>query len=203
MKGKTAGKGKGAGKDRSPVVQTARRVIRLLQNKVIGSLMLLGQGILFLVSPSGDVTPTIRISAGMVVLVCLIVFFLHIGRRKKSRLDTVTAVLSGILAVPAGYFLVSPETVKPFVKIVVGAVTVVTALVNLIETLKIKEKKDWKFVVSLVGVFAVAALGIVTIAAREEDVAVMQRSIGALLILNAVVNIWYIVQLRRKIKKPR
>ncbi len=88
-------------------------------------------------------------------------------------------------------------------KIVVGAVTVVTALVNLIETLKIKEKKDWKFVVSLVGVFAVAALGIVTIAAREEDVAVMQRGIGALLILNAVVNIWYIVQLRRKIKKPR
>ncbi len=85
MKGKTAGKGKGAEKDRSPVVQTARRVIRLLLNKVIGSLMLLGQGILFLVSPSGDVTPTIRISAGMVILVCLIVFFSSYGTQEKKQ----------------------------------------------------------------------------------------------------------------------
>ena len=153
--GKATGKKAGAGKEKRPVVRTAKHVVRLLQNKVIGSLLLCGQGILFLVSPSGDVTP----------------------------------------------ILFRPGFIKPFVRIVVGVITIITALINLIETLKIKNKKDWKFIVSLVGVLAIAALGIFMIAAGEEEIAVMQRSIGAILILNAVVNIWYIIQLHREIKK--
>ena len=199
--GKATGKKAGAGKEKRPVVRTAKHVVRLLQNKVIGSLLLCGQGILFLVSPSGDVTPTIRISAGLILLACLLMVFFHLVRGKRSKLDIAVAVISGILMVPAAYFLFRPGFIKPFVRIVVGVITIITALINLIETLKIKNKKDWKFIVSLVGVLAIAALGIFMIAAGEEEIAVMQRSIGAILILNAVVNIWYIIQLHREIKK--
>ena len=59
MKKKTKEEKKG-----TPVFRTAKGILKLLQNKVIASLMLLGQGVLFLVSPSGDMKPTIRISAG-------------------------------------------------------------------------------------------------------------------------------------------
>ena len=94
--------------------------------------------------------------------------------------------------------MISPQTVEPYVKTVVGYVTVATGLVNLVQTLKIEKKKDWKFVVSILGAAAITALGIVIIIAEESDVAAMQQSIGAILMLNALANIWYIIQLRQQ-----
>lgn len=198
-----AEKAKETGKAKSPVVRTARHVIRLLQNKVVASLMLFGQGVLFLASPSGDMTPTIRMSAGMIILVCLMVIFLHMRHREKSGTDIAITVMDGLLIAAAAYFLAVPDTIEPYVRIAAGAVAVITALVNLVETLKIRNRKDWKFIVSLAGVLAVATLGVMMIVARQEDIAVTQRSIGAILILNAVVNIWYIVQLHQKVRKNR
>ena len=40
-------------------------------------------------------------------------------------------------------------------------------------------------------------------AAGVEDIAVTQRVIGIFLALNGLANIWYIVQLHRKIKEDR
>ena len=113
------------------------------------------------------------------------------------------AVFNGLLIPAAAFCLVSPETIEPFVRFAVGIVTIVTGLLNLIETLKIKNRKDWKFIVSVAGAVAIMGLGIVMTAARVEDVAVTQRVIGIFLALNGLANIWYIVQLHRKIKEDR
>lgn len=188
----------------SPVFRTAKSILKLLQNKIIASLMLLGQGVLFLVSPSGDMKPTIRISAGLIILVALIVIFLHlIHTRKRNALDIAIGVFNGLLIPAAVFCLVSPQSVEPFVRFAVGIVTIVTGLLNLVETLKIKNRKDWKFVVSVIGAVAVMGLGIVMAAARVEDVAVTQRVIGIFLALNGLANIWYALQLRRKMKEER
>ena len=168
---------------KNPVFRTAKSILKLLQNKVIASLMLLGQGVLFLASPSGDMKPTIRISAGLIILVALIMLFLHLRHpQKRNVLDIVIAVFNGLLIPAAIYCLISPETIEPFVRFAVGIVTIVTGLLNLIETLKI---------------------GVVMTAAGVEDVAVTQRVIGIFLALNGLANIWYIVQLHRKIKEDR
>jgi len=186
------------------VFRTAKSILKLLQNKIIASLMLLGQGVLFLVSPSGDMKPTIRISAGLIILVALIVIFLHlIHTRKRNALDIAIGVFNGLLIPAAVFCLVSPQSVEPFVRFAVGIVTIVTGLLNLVETLKIKNRKDWKFVVSVIGAVAVMGLGIVMAAARVEDVAVTQRVIGIFLALNGLANIWYALQLRRKMKEER
>jgi len=187
---------------KNPVFRTAKSILKLLQNKVIASLMLLGQGVLFLASPSGDMKPTIRISAGLIILVALIMLFLHLRHpQKRNVLDIVIAVFNGLLIPAAIYCLISPETIEPFVRFAVGIVTIVTGLLNLIETLKIKNRKDWKFIVSVA--VAVMGLGIVMTAAGVEDIAVTQRVIGIFLALNGLANIWYIVQLHRKIKEDR
>ena len=203
MKKKAAATQNKPGKEQSPVIRTAKHVVRLLQNKVVGSLMLFGQGILFLIAPSGDLSPTIRLSAGIIILVCLIMIFLRMRRRKKSKLDIALTVFQGVIIAAAAFFLISPDPIEQYVRIAVGAITIITALVNLIEILKIKNRKDWKFIVSIIGALAIAALGVMMIVAREEDIAVMQRSIGAILILNAVVNIWYIVQLRQELRQAQ
>ena len=189
---------------KNPVFRTAKSILKLLQNKVIASLMLLGQGVLFLVSPSGDMKPTIRISAGLIILVALIMLFLHLRHpQKRNVLDIVIAVFNGLLIPAAIYCLISPETIEPFVRFAVGIVTIVTGLLNLIETLKIKNRKDWKFIVSVAGAVAIMGLGVVMTATGVEDVAVTQRVIGIFLALNGLANIWYIVQLHRKIKEDR
>lgn len=186
----------------APVFRTAKGILKVLQNKVVASLMMLGQGILFLVSPSGDMKPTIRISAGLVIFVALVLIFLHL-RQPKTRTvpDVVISVFNGLLIPAAVFCLVKPETIEPFVRFAVGVVTIVTGLLNLVETLKIKKKKDWKFVVSVAGAAALIGLGIVMTVAQVEDVEVTQRIIGTFLALNGLANIWYMVQLRREMKE--
>ena len=197
MKKKTKEEKKG-----TPVFRTAKGILKLLQNKVIASLMLLGQGVLFLVSPSGDMKPTIRISAGLIIFVALILIFLHLRYPlKRNALDIAVAVFNGLLIPPAIFCMISPQTVEPFVRFALGIVTIVTGLLNLTETLKIKNRKDWKFIVSVIGAVAIMGLGIVMIAAQVEDVAVAQRVIGGFLVLNGLANIWYIVQLRKQMKE--
>ena len=197
MKKKTKEEKKG-----TPVFRTAKGILKLLQNKVIASLMLLGQGVLFLVSPSGDMKPTIRISAGLIIFVALILIFLHLRHPlKRNALDIAVAVFNGLLIPPAIFCMISPQTVEPFVRFALGIVTIVTGLLNLTETLKIKNRKDWKFIVSVIGAVAIMGLGIVMIAAQVEDVAVAQRVIGGFLVLNGLANIWYIVQLRKQMKE--
>ena len=166
--------------------------------------MLLGQGILFLVSPSGDMKPTVRFSAGLIILVALILIFLHLRHpQKRNVLDIAIAVFNGVLIPVAIFCLISPQTIEPFVRFAVGIVTVVTGLLNLAETLKIENKKDWKFIVSVIGAVAIMGLGIVMIAARVEDIAMTQRIIGIFLVLNGLANIWYIVQLHREMREER
>ncbi|MBO7662644.1 MAG: DUF308 domain-containing protein [Clostridia bacterium] len=183
---------------KNPVVSITKRVLDLLQNKIIASLMLFGQGILFLVSPSGDMEGTIRISAGIIILACVIMIVFHLKRTQKTVWDRIISGICGLLIAAAIVFIFRPVLIEPYVKTVVGAVTILTGLVNLFHTLKIEKKKDWKFIVSIAGAAAIIVLGIFMLTVDEGGIAVAQRSIGAILILNAIANIWYIIQFSRK-----
>ena len=187
----------------NPVITVARRVMDLLKNKLVASLLLFAQGILFLAAPSGDMSGTIRMSAGVVILACAVMIVFHLKREKQTLWNRIVAGVCGALILVAVFFLVRPEIIEPYVKIAVGVVTILMSLVNLIQTLKIEKKKDWKFVVSVAGAVAMAALGVFMIVADESSIAVAQRSIGAILILNALANIWYIVQLHQKTKEMK
>ena len=185
------------------VKKTAKWALRMLQNKVIGSLIMFGQGILFLISPSGDMKPTIRIGAWIVIAASLIMIIVRLARRDRGFLDYLLAGLCAAAAGVAAYFLFRPEELEPLVRFATGVITIGTGLINLIETLKIENKKDWKFIVSVLGAVAVMTLGIIMVAAQEEQIAVTQRTIGSFLMLNALANIWYIVQLHREVRKAR
>ena len=123
--------------------------------------------------------------------------------RNRTIVSILGVVLSTALILAVAFLLYKPETIEPYVKIAVGGVTIVMSLVNLVQTLKIEKKKDWKFVVSVAGAVAMAALGVFMIVADEAGIAVAQRSIGAILMLNALANIWYIAQLHRKTKEMK
>ena len=74
---------------------------------------------------------------------------------------------------------------------------ILTNAVNLIETLKVEKKKDWKFAVGVIASIVMMGLGVAMTFADELKIAFMQQSIGVFLILNALTNIWYIFRLRQ------
>ena len=58
--------------EKNPVVRTAKWAVSMMKNKLIASLILLIQGILFIVSPAGNLQGMVQIGAAVVILACVI-----------------------------------------------------------------------------------------------------------------------------------
>ena len=183
--------------ERNPVVFTAQWAVSLMKNKLIASLALLVQGILFIVSPSANMRSTVQIGAAIIILACVANILLHLLASKKSWIDYILVVLNGMVIIAAILCFANPQWIEPYVRMAAGIVMVLSNAVNLIETLKTDKKKDWKFAVGLIVSIVMMGLGVATAAASAAKVEIMQQSIGIFLILNALTNLWYIFRLRQ------
>ena len=74
-------------------------------------------------------------------------------------------------------------------------------LVSLVEVLRFEDKKSWRFAFGLIAAIVMIGLGVTMIIAGESVIASFQQGIGVLLIINALINIWYIVRLGKQSKK--
>ncbi|MCR5274668.1 MAG: DUF308 domain-containing protein, partial [Clostridiales bacterium] len=101
------------------------------------------------------------------------------------------------------FCLITPATVEPVVRYIFAVVMILTNLVNLVETFRFEDKKSWKFFVGLFVAVIMIGLGIAMIVAGETVIASMQQGIGVFLIINALINIWYIIRLRLEAKKAK
>lgn len=183
--------------ERNPVVFTAQWAVSLMKNKLIASLALLVQGILFIVSPSANMRSTVQIGAAIIILACVANILLHLLASKKSWIDCILAVLNGMVIIAAILCFANPQWIEPYVRMAAGIIMVLSNAVNLIESLKVEKKKDWKFAVGLIVSIVMMGLGVATAAASAAKVEIMQQSIGIFLILNALTNLWYIFRLRQ------
>lgn len=183
--------------ERNPVVFTAQWAVSLMKNKLIASLALLVQGILFIVSPSANMRSTVQIGAAIIILACVANILLHLLASKKSWIDCILAVLNGMVIIAAILCFANPQWIEPYVRMAAGIIMVLSNAVNLIESLKVEKKKDWKFAVGLIVSIVMMGLGVATAAASAAKVEITQQSIGIFLILNALTNLWYIFRLRQ------
>jgi uncharacterized membrane protein HdeD (DUF308 family) len=183
--------------DKNPVVRTAKWVISLIKNKLIASLILLVQGIPFIVCPVGNSTGTVQIGAVIVILACAVNIALHLLHKDKTKLDYGLSFLNALVIATAVFCLADPAAVEPYVRAVAGIVLFLTNAVNLVETLKLEKKRTWMFIVSLIVSIVMMGLGTAMVFAGELKIAFMQQSIGIFLILNALMNIWYLFRLRQ------
>lgn len=192
--------------DKNPVVRTAQWIMSLMKNKLIASLLLLIQGILFLAAPTGDMQSTVVIAAVIIILACGVNIGLHLFQKKRTALDYALAIANAAAIIGAVFCLINPTAVEPYVRILAGVFMILVNAVNLIETIRLEEKKDWKYVVGIFVSVFLMGLGVMMVFADELRIAIMQRGIGAFLVLNAVLNIWYLFRLNnymRKSGRPR
>ncbi len=185
---------------KNPVVRTGKWAMSLMKNKLIASLMLLIQGILFIATPQGNMSGTVQIAAVVVIAACVINILLHLLQKNKGFINYALTVINVAFIAAAVFCLVSPQTVEPYVRVVVGAITALTGLVNLAETLKIERKKSWQKVVGVIAAIVMTGLGVTMIIASAAKVELVQQSAGIFLILSALSNIWYMIRLKQTSK---
>ena len=95
--------------EKNPVVFTAQWAVSLMKNKLIASLALLVQGILFIVSPSANMRSTVQIGAAIIILACVANILLHLLASKKSWIDCILAVLNGMVIIAAILCFANPQ----------------------------------------------------------------------------------------------
>lgn len=185
---------------KNPVVRTGKWAMSLMKNKLIASLMLLVQGILFIAAPQGDMSGAVQIAAVVVIVACAINILLHLMQKNKSFINYLLTVVNAVFIAVAVFCLISPQTVEPFVRVIIGAITALTGLVNLVETMKIEKRKSWQKTVGVIAAIVMAGLGVTMMIASVAKVELVQQSAGIFLILSALLNIWYVIRLKQASK---
>ena len=189
--------------EKNPVVKTAKWAMSLMKSKIIISLLMLVSGITFLVAPSGNMNGTVIIIAIIVIAFALINIGIHLIPKERTKMEIFLSVINVLLIAFSVFCLISPSTVEPIVRYVFAVLTIITNFVNLIEVLRFENKKSWRFVVGLIVAVIMIGLGIAMIIAGETVIASMQQGIGVFLIINALINIWYIISLSIKVRKAK
>jgi len=187
--------------EKNPVVKTAKWAMSLMKNKIIISLLMLVTGILYVAAPTGNMNGTVVIIAIIVILFALINIGIHLIPKERTKMDIFLSVVNVLLIGFSVFCLITPATVEPVVRYIFAVVMILTNLVNLVETFRFEDKKSWKFFVGLFVAVIMIGLGIAMIVAGETVIASMQQGIGVFLIINALINIWYIIRLAAEAKK--
>ena len=185
---------------KNPVVRTGKWAVNLTKNKLTASLMLLVQGILFIAAPQGNMSGTVQIAAGVVIAACAVNILLHLMQKNKGFINYLLTVINALFIAAAVFCLVSPQTIEPYVRVIVGAITALTGLVNLVETLKIEKRKTWQKAIGVIAAIVMIGLGVTMMIASAAEVELVQQSTGGFLILSALLNIWYAIRLKHASK---
>lgn len=185
---------------KNPVVRTGKWAVNLTKNKLIASLMLLVQGILFIAAPQGNMSGTVQIAAGVVIAACAVNILLHLMQKNKGFTNYLLTVINALFIAAAVFCLVSPQTIEPYVRVIVGAITALTGLINLVETLKIEKRKTWQKAIGVIAAIVMIGLGVTMMIANAAEVELVQQSTGGFLILSALLNIWYAIRLKHASK---
>ena len=185
---------------KNPVVRTGKWAVNLTKNKLIASMMLLVQGILFIAAPQGNMSGTVQIAAGVVIAACAVNILLHLMQKNKGFINYLLTVINALFIAAAVFCLVSPQTIEPYVRVIVGAITALTGLINLVETLKIEKRKTWQKAIGVIAAIVMIGLGVTMMIASAAEVELVQQSTGGFLILSALLNIWYAIRLKHASK---
>ncbi len=187
--------------EKNPVVRTAKWALSMMKNKIVVTLMMLVTGILFLVSPSGNMNGIVIAAAVVLIAAAAINIGIHLIPKDRTGTDLFLSVINVIIIIFAVWCLLSPAAVEPYVRILVAVFTILANLVNLFEVFRLENKKSWRFFFGLITAVIMIGLGIGMIVAGEKVIASMQQGIGIFLIINSLINLWYIIRLGSEAKK--
>ncbi len=189
--------------EKNPVVKTAKWALSMMNNKIVISVSMLVSGVIYMVAPGGNMNGTVVTIAIVLIAAALINIGIHLIPRERTGSDFFLSFVNLLLVGFGVFCLISPSAIEPVVRYIFAVITIITNLVNMIEIFKLEEKRSWKFFVGLFVAIIMIGLGVAMIIAGETVIASMQQGIGIFLVIDALINIWYIVRLGMEARSAR
>lgn len=173
----------------------------LRRNKIIGALFLLVQGLFFVVKPGTDMTGLARIVGILVIVAAIVSIISYFAAKDKSSIRTWTVVLCFLLIGMSIAGLVYLDSFGKAVRNIMGVVILFSGVSNILGALRLEEKKGIQLAVSIVAGVIQLGFGIGLIVAPIEVSTIMKRYMGIVLILNALIDLWFIYRMSAVIKQ--
>jgi len=189
--------------EKNPIIKTAKWAMSMMKNKIIVSLVMIATGFMFLLTPSGNMNGMVIIIAIIIIAAALINIAIHLIPKDRTKMDIFLSIINLLLIIFGVFCLITPATVEPAVKFIFAVFTIVTNFISLIEVFRIENKKSLVFFLGLFVAIIMIGLGIAMLVAGDKVIASIQQGIGVFLIINSVVNIWYIIRLGIKARKEK
>ena len=185
------------------ISKTISWINEVKKNKIIAAILLLVQGILFIVRPQSGPEKVARSIAVFALVGCaayLTEFFA--AKDKKSR-SKVRVILAVVLAIAAIVVAAKPGLVSGIVIYAIAVLAIINGIVNTWQLFRLSREMDAKKAVGLVINVLSVGLGISLIFTGKNAAEVMTRFVGIILIVNALTDLWTYFLMRMKLKEAR
>jgi len=186
---------------KNPIMKTAKWAMSMMKNKIIVTLSLLVTGLSFVILPMGNMNGTVIVAAVIIIAFAAINIGIHLIPKDRTLTDYLLSLLNLVLIGFGIFCIISPSTVEPGVRVLFALFTIIDNIINLVEVFKLENKKSWRFFLGLFVAVIMIGLGIGMIIAGEHVIESMQQGVGWFLIINSLVNLWYIIRLGIESKK--
>lgn len=173
----------------------------LRRNKIIGALFLLVQGLFFVMKPGTDMTGFARIVGILVIVAAAVSIISYFADKDKSSLSTWTVVLCFLLIGMSIVGLMYLDSFGKALRYIMGAVVIFSGASNILGAVRLEEKKGAQLAVSLAAGVIQLGFGVGLIAAPIEVSTIMKRYMGIVLVLNALIDLWFIYRMSAVIKQ--
>ena len=118
----------------SQIEKTANKVDIIMRNRLVLAILLLVNGISFIVKPNSSIDSMTKGVAVFVILASLTLLTANITAKKK---DTKTIILSAVTIAVCMLIYIFPGTISVYLKVILALIIIFDGLINVLDSLKL------------------------------------------------------------------
>lgn len=181
--------------------QTVSWINEVKKNKIIAGILLLIQGILWLIRPQDTIDGLARQMAIFALIGCAAYIIEFFASKERTTKSTAKMVIGIVLAVCAVVIIARPHLISNILIYAVAVLAIGNGAVNTWQLFQLGGKVDAKKIAGILVNILSIGLGISLLFTGNAAAEVMIRFVGIILIVNALTDLWTFFLMQKKLKE--
>ena len=181
--------------------QTVSWINEVKKNKIIAGILLLIQGILWLIRPQDTIDGLARQMAIFALIGCAAYIIEFFASKERTTKSTAKMVIGIVLAVCAVVIIARPHLISNILIYAVAVLAIGNGAVNTWQLFQLVGKVDAKKIAGILVNILSIGLGISLLFTGNAAAEVMIRFVGIILIVNALTDLWTFFLMQKKLKE--
>lgn len=182
------------------ISSTVAWVKEVRKNKIIAAILLLIQGILFIIKPQSGPEKVARSVAIFVLVGCTVYLVEFLAAKDKEKRSKLRVALAAVVAVAAIVVAAKPGLVSKIVIYAIAVLAIINGIVNLIQAFKLNRKVDGSKIAGIIINVLTVGFGIALLFTGRNGSDMMTRIVGVVLVFNAASDLWTCLQMHMALK---